>query len=349
MVARPPSSRSLAAHYAGRESGEPRRSRAATTLRKTGAMADCTPMPAFVPDAGAPARVALGDVPEPEPQADEALVAVEAYSVNRGETFLLESPRDGWRPGQDVAGRVERAAADGSGPPAGTRVVAHVPGGGWAARVAAPTDALAALPDSVEATTASTLGVAGLTGLRLVRAAGALAGRRLLVTGASGGVGHFVAELAAAQGALVSAVSASAQRGERLRALGAAAVVTDVAEAEGPFDVIMESVGGPSLETAVTLLAPHATLLWFGGASRRPAALDFFTAVSRAPYASIVPWTYWRTGASDADDLATLVRLVAGGRLHPEIGVVEDWRRTPDVLTAIVERRVRGNAVLTVS
>src|SRR3954447_6148400 len=166
-------------------------------------------MPAFVPSSDAPARLALGDVPEPSPAPDEALVAVEAYSINRGEIFLLDAPRDGWRPGQDVAGRVERAAADGSGPPAGTRVVAHVPSGGWAAQVAAPTGALAALPDDVPATTASTLGVAGLTALRLLRSAGSVAGKRVLLTGASGGVGHFVVELAAAQGALVTAVSSS--------------------------------------------------------------------------------------------------------------------------------------------
>jgi hypothetical protein len=62
-----------------------------------------------------------------------------------------------------------------------------------------------------------------------------------------------------------------------------------------------------------------------------------------------MPFSYWRTGASDADDLATLVRLVAGGHLHPELGLVADWRETPDVLIALSERRVRGNAVLTVS
>jgi NADPH:quinone reductase len=305
-------------------------------------------MPAFVPAPDAPGRTALADVPEPEPAADEALVAVEAYSVNRGETFLLEAPREAWRPGQDVAGHLERAAVDGSGPPAGTRVVAHVPAAGWAPRVAAPTDALAALPDSVAATTASTLGVAGLTALRLLRFSGALVGRRVLLTGASGGVGHFVTELATAQGALVTAVSASPERGARLLALGAAEIVTDVETAEGPFGVIFESVGGPSLEAAIARLEPHGTLLWFGGASRQPARLDFFSAMS-APYATIMPFSYWRTGARDADDLATLVRLVAGAHLHPEIGVLADWRETPEVLVALSERRVRGKAVLTVS
>jgi NADPH:quinone reductase len=306
-------------------------------------------MPAFVPSADAPARLALEQVPEPEPAPDETLVVVEAYSVNRGELFLLESPRAAWRPGQDVAGHVERTAADGSGPAQGARVVAHVPSGGWAPLVAAPSDALAVLPDAVGAPAASTLGVAGLTALRLLREAGTVAGRRVLVTGASGGLGHFVVELAAAQGALVSAVSSSPERGERLLALGAAEIVTDVASAEGPFDVVFESIGGPSLEAAVTRVAANGTLIWLGQASRQPATLDFFEVVSAAPYARIVPFTYWRTGASDADDLATLVRLVAAGHVHPEIGLQADWRETPDVLMALADRRVRGNAVLTLA
>jgi NADPH:quinone reductase len=305
-------------------------------------------MPAFVPAADAPGAIALEQVPEPTPAADEALVVVEAYSVNRGELFLLDAPREGWRPGQDVAGRIERTAADGTAPAQGTRVVAHVPAGGWAPLVAAPTNALAMLPDAFAAAGAATLGVAGLTALRLMRAAGTVAGRRVLLTGASGGVGHFVVELAAAQGALVTAVSSSPERGERLLALGAAEIVTDVEVAEGPFDVVFESIGGPSLEAAVTRVAPHGMLIWLGQASRQRASLDFFEVVSAAPYATIMPFTYWRTGASDADDLATLVRLVAAGRLHPEIGLQADWRETPDALIALSERRVRGNAVLTI-
>src|ERR671931_275722 len=139
-------------------------------------------IPAFLPAPDAPGRTTLGEAPEPEPAPDEALVAVEAYSVNRGETFLLERPRDGWRPGQDVAGRVVRAAADGSGPPAGTRIVGHAWDGGWAEQVAISTDALVVLPDAISAPVAATLPLAGLTALRLLRAAGSVAGRRVLIT-----------------------------------------------------------------------------------------------------------------------------------------------------------------------
>jgi NADPH:quinone reductase-like Zn-dependent oxidoreductase len=307
-------------------------------------------MRALVPaPAGSGRLVDLADVPEPVAAPDQALIAVEAFSINRGEVFLLEAPRAGWRPGQDIAGRVLRAAADGSGPEEGARVVAHAPEDGWAARAAVATDRIAALPDAVGIEQAATLGVAPLTALRLLRAAPNLGGRRVLLTGAAGGVGHFVVELAAAQGAAVTAVAASPERGARLLELGAADVVTRVEDAEAGFDLVLESVGGASLAAAVTKAAPGATVLWFGQAGGEPVTLDFFAVVAAAPYVRIVPFSYWRTGASDAEDLATLVRLVAGGRLHPEIGRVEDWAQTDALLAALRDRRLRGNAVLTVS
>ena len=94
-------------------------------------------MRAMIPAAG---TVVLGAAAEPEPRQDEVVVAVEAYSVNRGETFLLESPSLGWLPGKDVAGVVVRDAENGAGPPLGRRVVAHPESGGWAERVAMPLD-----------------------------------------------------------------------------------------------------------------------------------------------------------------------------------------------------------------
>src|SRR5690348_4075553 len=199
-------------------------------------------MRAFIPNPGADAGTVLSEVPEPEPRADQALVAVEAYSPNRGETFLLEQPRPGWRPGQDVAGRVLHAAADGSGPAAGARVVAHAWDGGWAPRVAVATESLAELPANVSAEQAATLGVAGLTAIRLLRVSGSLAGRRVLVTGASGKVGHLLVELAAAQGARITALSASPERGARLLELGAEEVLTRLEDAAGDFDLAFESV-----------------------------------------------------------------------------------------------------------
>ena len=135
-------------------------------------------MLAVVNTPSAPIPVELREVGEPEPAADEAIVEVHAFSVNRGELALLGIRPEGWRPGQDIAGVVVQAAADGSGPKEGTRVVALADGGGWAQRVAAPTARMAALPDNVSFASAATLPVAGLTALRTVRLGGALLGRR---------------------------------------------------------------------------------------------------------------------------------------------------------------------------
>ena len=303
-------------------------------------------MQAMIPDGQGSVR--LDETAEPTPADHEALVAVEAYSVNRGETFLLDAPRADWRPGKDIAGTVVTAAADGSGPAAGTRVVGHPPAYGWAERVAVATSSLAVLPGALDVQTAAVLPLAGLTAVRLLREAGALVGRRLLITGASGGVGHYVVELATAAGAEVTAVTASAERGARLREFGAQ-TVTDVADAEGWFDVAMESVGAPSFAIARSKVRPTGLFVWFGQASRQPVTLDFFAWVDDTVGAPIRQFDYTRSDRTDGEDLATLVRLVDQGRLHPEIGVVRAWDDTADVINDIRGRRLRGNAVLTVT
>jgi len=210
-----------------------------------------------------------------------------------------------------------------------------------------PTSRLAELPDDVPAVVAAALPLAGLTALRLVRAAGDLAGRRILLIGASGGVGHFFVELAAAARAKVTAVTATPARGERLLALGAEAVVTSVDEADGPFDIALESVGGDVFGQALLKLDRDGLMLWYGQASLEPARADFF-ALSGGPIdVTIRTLTYWRQADRDGEDLATLVDLVASSRLHPEIGETADWTETPRVLADVRDRRVRGNAVLT--
>jgi len=304
-------------------------------------------MKAILPATG-PDMMTFGTVSQPRPAPGEALVRVEAFSVNRGETFLLEKPPAGWRPGKDVAGLVVQAAADGSGPQAGTRVVGHPPAAGWAEYVNVPADALAVLPPELPATTAAALPLAGLTALRLLRVAGAVTGKRILLTGASGGVGHYVTELAAGAGAEITAITASPERCGRLAELGASAVLRSVTDASGPFDLVLESVGGDSLAAGLQRLRPGGTLIWFGQASRQPVTVSFFDLLYGATSATIQHFSYADSPVPYGDDLAILVRLVAAGRLHPEIGRAADWAGTGTVLTDLRERRVRGNAVLTI-
>jgi NADPH:quinone reductase len=304
-------------------------------------------MKALIP-AAEPGTVEFADLAQPQPRPDAALIKVAAFSVNRGETFLLERPGDGWRPGKDVAGIVVQAAADGSGPAEGTRVVGHPPAAGWAEYAAVPAAQLAELPPEVTAVTAAALPLAGLTALRLLRVAGNVTGRRLLLTGASGGVGHYVTELAADAGAEVTAVTATADRGSRLTGLGAAAVVRAVPDADGPFDLVLESAGGASFAQGLERLRPGGTLIWFGEASKEPVTIDFFGLLDDATSATIRHFSYADVAEPDGPDLRVLVRLVAKGMLHPEIGRVADWAGTAGIITDLRERRIRGNAVLTI-
>ncbi|UGY18977.1 zinc-binding dehydrogenase [Bradyrhizobium septentrionale] len=304
-------------------------------------------MKAFIPSTDAQRLVVLADVPEPKTAPDEAVVEVAAFSVNRGETFLLERPSQDWRPGKDIAGTVLRAAADGSGPAVAERVVAHPSSAGWAERVAVKTAQIATLPDTVSEVVAAALPLAGLTALRLLRVTGPLASRRVLMTGASGGVGHFFTELAAMGGAEVTVVTGSPERGARLRELGAAHVVHDVADAEAPFDVVLESVGGTSLQAGLVKLRPRGALIWFGQASRVAPSIDFFRFWEGPASGTIRHFHYTDSDVLDGRDLQTLVQFVASGRLHPEIGLVSDWENTDQVLRTLRDRGVRGNAVLT--
>ncbi|MGV9451546.1 zinc-binding dehydrogenase [Streptomyces sp. NPDC003635] len=300
-------------------------------------------MQRLIPTGQAARPVAFAEVPQPVPEPGAALVKVEAFAPNRGETFLLEHPRPDLLPGKDIAGLVVQAAADGSGPGIGTRVVGHPPQGGWAEYAAVPTHSLAVLPDSIDSARAAALPLAGITALRLLRTAGSLAGRRVLLTGASGGVGHYVTELAVGAGAELTAVTATPARGERLAQMGAK-VVHEVAAAQGPFDVVLESTGGPDLPLALSKVRPGGLLVWFGQASRTPVTLDFFHLLGGPERVTIQHFHY--AGAPYAADLAALVRLVEQGRLHPEIGHVTDWTHTADTLVDLRERRIRGKAVL---
>jgi NADPH:quinone reductase len=275
--------------------------------------------------------VEIGEVSQPSRSADEVLIEVEAFSINRGGTFLLERPRPGWRPGKDIAGHVVRSAADGSGPAVGTRVVGHAAQAGWAQLAAVSTAALAILPAGVEAITAAALPLAGLTALRLLRTAGEFPGQRMLITGASGGLGHYLTELASAAGAEVTVVSASPERSRRLLALGAVRAVENVDDAQGPFDLVFESVGGTSLPRALTRLKKGGSVIWFGHASRRPVELDFFAYFEQTG-ATLRHFHYEDSAVPFSRDLATLVRLVETSRLHPELGLVANWTQTATAL-----------------
>jgi NADPH2:quinone reductase len=298
----------------------------------------------------APPHVALTEVPDPEPLPSEALIAVKAFSLNRGETRHLPGLPPGTIPGWDVAGVVERAAADGSGPAAGARVVGIADAGAWAQRIALRSSRIAELPDGVSFAQAATLPVAGVTALRALEIAGFVLAKRVLVTGASGGVGRFAVQLATRAGAHVTAVSRNADRARGLRELGARDVVFDL-DGLGDFDAILEGVGGASLGAAIGLVSGRGVVVSYASSDPSPVSFGARTLFGRAPGATLrglyVFEEIERTGTASAD-LSRLATLVAAGALETPIDLEQSWREPGTALEALLDRRIAGKAVLLV-
>ena len=146
------------------------------------------------------------------------------------EATLIARRPEGWRPGQDAAGAVIRAAADGSGPAEDARVACYLEQEGWAEQVPVPTHCIAELDDAVSFEQAAALPIAGLTALRALRVGGAVLGRQVLVSGP--------------------------ERIGDAQALGAHRVVTSLDDATlGPFHLVLEGVGGDVLAILARLVA----------------------------------------------------------------------------------------------
>ncbi|HUY79634.1 MAG TPA: zinc-binding dehydrogenase [Ktedonobacterales bacterium] len=309
---------------------------------------------AIVVEPGAPGGVAIREVAPPQPAPSEAIVRVAAISLNRGEVRGLGARATGERPGWDFAGVVAQAAGDGSGPAAGTRVVGMLDAGAWGELIAAPTNRIAALPDAVAFAQAATLPIAGLTALLALERGGSLLGRRVLVTGASGGVGDFAIQLARLGGAHVVGLVRTPAYADAVRALGAHEVVAgeDATPAApyGPYDIILESVGGQTLATALPLLAPDGACVLFGVSSGAATTLDvapFFRKGGATLYGFFIFHEVKTVPASAG--LARLASLVASGKLQPHVAIEAPWTQIADIARQLMDRRFVGKAVLHVA
>ena len=300
-------------------------------------------MQALLVDHAAPAGLRLGDAPDPQPGPGEVLVEIRAVSLNHGELRGVAGREADEVPGWDAAGIVRTPAADGSGPAAGSRVVTFGGEGAWAALRAVPVGELAVVPESVDLGAAAALPVAGVTALRALRRLGSVLGQRVLVTGASGGVGSFAVQLGAAAGAHVIASVGSAARGAGLVELGAAEVVVGLDGVAAGLHGVLDNVGGPQLAAAFGLLGEGGSVQSIGATSGEATVFPPYATVG--PLRSLQAFTM---GGGLAADLTTLVELLAAGSLNPQIGRRDPWTAVAAAAEALFARQVSGKVVLDV-
>ncbi|MFI6519141.1 zinc-binding dehydrogenase [Spirillospora sp. NPDC050679] len=301
-------------------------------------------MRALVVDPEAPASLRLGIATDPSPAPDQLVLEVRHISLNRGEVAFAGRLPAGTVHGYDAAGVVVRAAADGTGPAAGARVVAFG-AGAWAQRMAVDVTAVAAVPDQVDLADAAALPMAGVTALRTLRSRSVL-GRRVLVTGAAGGVGRYAIQLAALGGAHVIASVGSEARAKGLAELGAHQVVVGLEGVGRPVDLILDTVGGPQLTAAWDLLAPGGDVQNIGWASGEPAVFAPYSLFSLGPAKTM---STFGDVHEVGPDLATLLGFVVDGRLSPEVDWRGSWDRVTEAAQALLDRRIAGKAVLDVA
>lgn len=308
---------------------------------------------AVVVDPEVSGKLALREVPEPQPGTGETLVRVEAVSLNPGEVRRALREQAGWRPGWDLAGVVERAAADGSGPAVGTRVFGMKSFASWAEVVAVRSDFLADIPEGLSFAQAATLPIAGLTPLRGLEKGGSLLDKPVLITGASGAVGIFACQLARLSGARVYGL---VRRGERVavaRDAGAHEVIVgdsaEAARSHGPFHLILESLGGESLGAALTMLAKDGTCVFFGTSVARDTtfdAHDFYLTGGTALYGLAL--SHEHTHQPPAEGLRRLARMVADGRLRTTIEIEAPWTEVARLVQQQAARENVGKIVMRV-
>jgi NADPH:quinone reductase-like Zn-dependent oxidoreductase len=312
---------------------------------------------------GSPDVLELKEVEKPAPKDDEVLVKVYAASVNAydwhfltADIFLIRlmggglfKPKD-TRLGADMAGRVEEVGRNIKQFRPGDDVFGDVSHGGFAEYVCAPENKLALKPANLSFKEAAAVPMAALTALQGLRDEGQThPGQKVLINGASGGVGTFAVQIAKLFGAEVTAVC-STRNLDQARSLGADHVIDytreDFTQNGQQYDLILAANGYHSLSAYKRALTPQGIYVMAGG---KPAQI--FQAMLMGPWMS-------ETGGKkmggvsakiDQKDLGLIKELIEAGKVKP---VIDRWyplSETAEALRYLGTGHAKGKVVITMA
>jgi NADPH:quinone reductase-like Zn-dependent oxidoreductase len=222
-------------------------------------------------------------------------------------------------------------------------------GGAWAEYAAVDASLAIPTPEGLSDEVAAALPNSGLAALAGLEAGGFLLGSRVLITGATGGVGRLAAQLAYRAGAQVTALISSPARRERLREFGWLTTVT-ADEAEAPFDLIVDLVGGDVLGQALSLVAADGVVASLAQTAPETASVPLFW-FAMHPGAKLVGVTNSgpQTAARGVRWLNLLAHLAVTGQIDPDVTGTAAWTETPQLLAALGRRELTGRTVLRIS
>jgi NADPH:quinone reductase-like Zn-dependent oxidoreductase len=316
---------------------------------------------------GSAAVLETRDIDRPEIGDDEVLVRVRAAGVNPGDwaivsglpyiarpVYGLRKPKNAVR-GTDVAGTVEAVGADVTRLQPGDEVFGWCDelGGAFAEYASVSEDALAPKPANLTFEQAAAVPMAGFVALQALRDHGNVrAGQKVLVNGASGGIGTFAVQIAKSLGAEVTGVCSTRNVG-LVRSIGADHVIDytreDFTRSGQQYDVILDNVANHSLSELRRALTPTGTLVpngggfdnhWFAGSGRVISAhvLNRFVSHTLRPFLV----------SPKLEDLVVLKELIEAGKVTPVIDRAYPLGETPEAIGHVGGGHARGKVVITV-
>ncbi|MGD6894080.1 NAD(P)-dependent alcohol dehydrogenase [Bacillus infantis] len=314
---------------------------------------------------GSPEVLKLAEIDKPVPGDDQVLVKIHAASINfgnfvllKGEPFLARFAFGLFKPnylipGGDMAGVVEAAGKKVKQFRPGDKVFGDLSGSGWgsfAEYAAVPESSLALMPAGISFTEAAAVPMAAATALQSLRDKGKIKkGQKVMIYGASGGVGTFAVQIAKSFEAEVTGVCSTGNI-DILQALGADRCIdykkTDFTVLNDQYDLILGVNGSNSIRTYRRSLRPDGQFVHVGGSGKQ-----MFQALMMGPWVSLTGRQ--KVGSflqrHNQKDLIFLADLIEEGKVRPIIDRIYSLEDVPEAFRYFAEGHARGKVVISMS